>query len=387
MASALIKPQMLVWARKRAGFAIEDLAKKLGLKEAEKVLAWEQGKENPTFKQAQKAAQTMHIPFGFLFLNSPPAEKPVIPDLRTVGDAAAFSYSLDLQEVIADVQRKMEWYKDYLRDIGAEELEFAGKYFVNDGCFKISKSISETLQLKIDDRKIAGNWEAFFNILVERAEQAGIIVLRSGKVGNNTHRTLDVNEFRGFVVYDKLAPFVFINGADAKAAQIFTLIHELAHIWLGASGVSNNGLDAVGYQMTRFEKLCNDIAAEVLVPEADLLERWQTGADFVRQVEKLSAFYKVSTVVLARRLFDLGKIDKDAYRDYYQLQAARWHLSKGAQKSGGSYYNALPVSNGKTFTRAVLHSVFSNRTLFRDGARLLGIKPPSLSILADKMGL
>ncbi|HMM61712.1 MAG TPA: ImmA/IrrE family metallo-endopeptidase, partial [Candidatus Rifleibacterium sp.] len=102
---------------------------------------------------------------------------------------------------------------------------------------------------RISDRGEAANWESFFNILVERSEQAGIIILRSGKVGNNTHRTLDVKEFRGFVIYDELAPFIFINGADAKAAQIFTLVHELAHVWLGASGVSNNGLDTPEYRM------------------------------------------------------------------------------------------------------------------------------------------
>lgn len=127
MSRALIQPEMLVWARKRAGFAVEDLAKKLGVKEAEKILSWERGEEKPTFKQAQKVALALRIPFGYLYLGSPPEEKPIIPDLRTVGDKAIYSYSLDLKEVIDDVQRKMEWYKDYLQEIGAEKLEFAGK--------------------------------------------------------------------------------------------------------------------------------------------------------------------------------------------------------------------------------------------------------------------
>lgn len=387
MTSALIQPQMLVWARKRADFAVEELAKKLGIKDSERILSWEQGNEKPTFKQAQKVAQVLHIPFGYLYLDSPPVEKPVIPDLRTVGDKTTRSYSMDLNEVIADVQRKMEWYKDYLQEIGAERLDFAGKFSVKNGYLEISKSIVETLKLKISDRREAANWESFFNILVERSEQAGIIVLRSGKVGNNTHRTLDVKEFRGFAIYDELAPFIFINGVDAKAAQIFTLIHELAHIWLGASGVSNNGLDAIGSRMNSIEKLCNDIAAEVLVPATDLLERWKKETDFVQQVEKLSSFYKVSTVVIARRLFDLEIIEKDAYWNYYQLQASRWNKNKITQKSSGNYYLTLPVNNGKTFTKAVLYSVFSNKTLFRDGARLLGMKPANLSTLADKMGL
>jgi Zn-dependent peptidase ImmA (M78 family)/DNA-binding XRE family transcriptional regulator len=385
MGRAMIQPKILTWARNRAHLAIEDLARKVGIKKAEKVVCWEKGEEQPTFKQAQKLAKALYIPFGYLFLETPPQEKASIPDLRTLGDRKTFSYSPDLKEVIADVQRKIEWYKDYLKEIGAEKLAFAGKFKNDDDYRVISKSITETLQLNLADRKVAPNWEAFFTLLVERAEEAGIIVLRSGKVGSNTRRVLDVKEFRGFVVYDEYSPFVFINGTDAKAAQIFTLIHELVHIWLGESGVSDNGISSVSHALNDTERLCNNVAAEVLVPKEDLNGRWKTGVNFEQQISSIAAFYRVSTVVLARRLLDLGFIDEDLYWGYFRQQERKW---KSNNKSpGGSYYNTLPVSNGKKFTKAVLYSVFSHKTLYRDGARILGIKPANLNRLAESVGI
>lgn len=383
MASALIQPRMLEWARKRAGFAIEVVAKKLSVKDTAQILAWEQGTESPTFVQAQKAARVLHVPFGYLFLKAPPEEDLFIPDLRTICDRPADKYSLDLRDTIADVMRKMEWYKDYQKEIGATELEFAGKFSSGDGYKKISASITQILRLKLGDRATAHNWEDFFKLLVERAEESGIVVLRSGKVGSDTTRILDVNEFRGFAVFDKVAPFIFINGADAKPAQIFTLVHELVHIWLGKSGVSNNGLTMESVSLSGIEKLCNDVAAETLVPEKDLSDRWNQQSDLHQQLSELAAFYKVSTVVVARRLFDLALIDKDDFAEFYRIQASRWEKSKNKQKSGGSYYLTLPVANGKSFTRAVLYSVFAQKTLARDGARLLGIKPSNLDKLAQ----
>jgi len=318
-----------------------------------------------------------------LFLKAPPEEDLVIPDLRTICDRPADKYSLDLRDTIADVMRKMEWYKDYQKEIGATELEFAGKFSSGDGYKKISASITQILRLKLEDRATAPNWEDFFKLLVERTEESGIVVLRSGKVGSDTTRILDVNEFRGFAVFDKVAPFIFINGADARPAQIFTLVHELVHIWLGKSGVSNNGLTMESVSLSGIEKLCNDVAAETLVPEKDLSDRWNQQSDLHQQLSELAAFYKVSTVVVARRLFDLALIDKDDFAEFYRIQASRWEKSKNKQKGGGSYYLTLPVANGKSFTRAVLYSVFAQKTLARDGARLLGIKPSNLDKLAQ----
>jgi transcriptional regulator with XRE-family HTH domain len=180
MGRALIQPKILTWARNRARLNIEDLAKKVGIKNAEKITSWELGVEQPTFKQAQKLAKALYIPFGYLFLENPPEDKAPIPDLRTVGDRAGFSYSPDLKEVIADVQRKIEWYKDYLKEIGAEKLPFAGKFDIGNNFRVISESITEALQLSLADRKVAPNWEAFLNLLVERAEESFTILLYKG---------------------------------------------------------------------------------------------------------------------------------------------------------------------------------------------------------------
>ncbi|MCT7655415.1 ImmA/IrrE family metallo-endopeptidase [Oceanimonas sp. NS1] len=192
--------------------------------------------EKPTFKQAQKLAKVMHVPMAYFYLHKPPEEKLPIPDLRTVEGSRIVEPSLNLRDVVKEVIQRQEWYKDYLKLQGEEELPFVGRFTVRDDVGVVVNDIRETLGL---ERPRAGTWDEYFRLLIERVESAGILVMRSGVAGNNTHRKLDVSEFRGFAIADKNAPAVFINSADAPTARLFTFIHELAHIWIGSSGVSD----------------------------------------------------------------------------------------------------------------------------------------------------
>lgn len=148
--------------------------------------------------------------------------------------------------------------------------------------------------------------------------------MRSGIVGNNTHRPLSVDEFRGFVVADPYAPVIFINGKDARAAQIFTLIHELAHIWLGASGVSNERLGDTHHRDADVEKICNATAAEFLVPASELRTRWKGDIDFSTQVRDLTRVFKVSGVVIARRATELKLVSWEEFFAFYQREREAW---------------------------------------------------------------
>ena len=386
MSEAFINPKILTWARERIGMTQEKLAKKLGIKNSENIEKWEKGEKRPTFNQAQKIANILHIPFGYLYLEDIPEEKLPIPDLRTLRDNQNHKLSSDLIDLIDDIKFKQDWYKDYLKEQGIEKLNFAGKYSIDTEYRVIAKDIVKTLHLTLEDRKKVSNWEEFLRLLIDKSEEAGIWVMRSGIVGSNTHRPLSVSEFRGLVVYDEIAPVVFINGKDAKAAQIFTLIHELAHIWIGEGGISDLSLDIPRENIhNKIEKLCNRVAAEVLVPEKILKQEWQG----LPKIEDLSSFFRVSKVVIARRAYSLGMISWSEYTDFYQEQQALWErlAKKQKERSGGHPKYTIPLRYGNHFTNAILIATLNGQVMLRDAGRFLGIAPSKLFNLAKEIGV
>jgi Zn-dependent peptidase ImmA (M78 family) len=209
--------------------------------------------------------------------------------------------------------------------------------------------------------------------------------MRTGYVGSSTRRTLNVSDFRGFAIADKLAPLVFINGRDAKAAQAFTLAHELAHIWLGKSGVSDPYLDRAGDHETGVERKCNAIAAEVLVPRPLFLAAWHGRQSLALNAQALSQRFKVSRVVIARRALDCGMIGWDEHRAFFEQEKRGWQKQDDA--GGDNFYATAPVKNGKRFTRAVLHSAMSGDLMLRDAGSLLHMKPVMIQKLYARNSL
>jgi len=251
-----------------------------------------------------------------------------------------------------------------------------------------TNDITSTLNIQPDRRNEARNWEEFLLLLMKRLEDLGVMVIRTGIVGSNTHRVLQVEEFRGFAIQDDFAPVIFINGTDSKAAQIFTLIHEAVHLWLGYSGVSEVDLTSEDLMREqKIEALCNNVAAEVLVPESDILHLWKENISVKENTQTLSKKFKVSQVVIGRRAFDLKLIDRSEFFSFYQHQKEHWIQIQKNRGKGGSYYRTISVANGRNFTEAVLHSVESQTTLAREGAQLLGIKTSNIDALAAEIGL
>lgn len=384
MSEALINPQILQWARERAGLTEEELAKKINIKKSDKIVLWEKGEALPTFLQAQKLAKTLHIPFGYFYLDKVPQEKFPIPDLRTVGDRQYHEFSLEVYDLIREIQLKQDWYRDYLLEQGAEPLEFAGKYSLRTSIATITEDITHKLGLTIEHRKNSRNWEEFLRLLINKSEAIGIWVMRSGIVGNNTHRSLDVQEFRGFAIFDNIAPIIFINGKDAKAAQIFTLIHELVHIWIAESGISDLSLETPAQDVHgRIEKLCNAVAAEVLVPQNILRSKWNNKED----INELAAFFRVSGVVIARRAVDLGLMTWKDFSEFYAIEKRRWTRMEQSKGSGSQPKYTLPLRYGQHFTETLLRAAINGHVMLRDAGRFLGTKPSKLFKLAKDMGV
>jgi Zn-dependent peptidase ImmA (M78 family) len=211
-------------------------------------------------------------------------------------------------------------------------------------------------------------WTDALRTFIEQSDAAGILVMCSGVVLNNNRRPLNTEEFRGFAITDSLAPLIFINGADTKAAQMFTIAHELAHIWLGQSAIS----DVQPQIQTdhEIELWCNSVAAELLVPMASLQSVYDQNNDILFEINRLARYFKVSTLVILRRIFDYKKLTQEEFWDLYDQELER--LRTIPRRAGGNFYLTQSARVSKRFARALVISTLEGQTLHRDAFRMLG---------------
>lgn len=375
-----VKPSLLAWARERSGIEPEDLARRFP-----KLTDWEQGDVSPTLKQLEGFARATHTPIGFLFLEGPPDEQVPIPDYRTIGDVAIERPSPDLLDTIFQCQQRQEWYRTFAQVTGEDPVEAVGSLTTATTVIDAAVAMREALGFEVDER--GSTWSDALGHLVDQAEDLGVLVMINGVVGSDTHRKLDPREFRGFALADRLAPVVFINGADTKAAQIFTLAHELAHLWLGESALSD--ADLLTTPQVPTERWCNEVAAEFLVPLQSIAADIDAAQPLPDELQRLAKRFKVSTLVVLRRIHDAGLLSWDAYRAAYRAELARVLEILGERgSSGGNYYNTQPVRVSKRFARALISSTLEGQTLRRDAFRMLGFKKVStFQGLASRLGV
>jgi len=384
MTEALVTPQLIEWARKRYHPAIGIAAEKLNIK-PDKLEAWEKGDERPTFRQAQSLAQKLRIPFGYLFLSAPPEEKLPLPDLRVVAGTQPHPPSPDFSDLLNDVLRKQRWYREYQESEGAQPVPFIGRFTLHSNPETVAADIRDTLGINDKMRQESENWELFLLKFVQRAENAGVLVLRSGIVGNNPYRPLNVEEFRGFAISDNLAPVIFINGQDAKSAQIFTLAHELAHLWIGESGISNPEYGKRSSQQQHIiDRFCDQVAAETLLPKQDFLSHWQDNKTLKDNLQALAARYRVSELVVLRRAYENDKLDTDDYYTQYQELLAEHRRRKG-REAGGNFYLNLLARNSNRLTITLLVAAAEGRVSIMDTARLLNVKVKTLPKIQNEL--
>ena len=333
-----------------------------------KLELWERGDAQPTLKQLEQFANSTHTPIGYFFLAVPPVDLVPIPDLRTVGNQHLDRPSPDLLETVYLCQQRQEWYRDYARSVGETPHAFVGSARVQDDIITKAGEIRHALGFDLDERLHLQTWTEALRRFIEQADALGVLVMTSGIVGNNTHRPLDPQEFRGFALSDDLAPLIFVNGADTKAAQMFTVAHELAHIWLGQSGVSDARAAEIPEQ--RVERWCNQVAAELLVPLDVIRIEYDTTATLATEMNRLARRFKVSTLVVLRRIFDAGALAWEEFRLAYELELER--LLAIPRGSGGNFYATQSARVGKRFASALVVSTLEGQTLHRDAFRLLG---------------
>jgi len=335
-----------------------------------------------TLARLKKLAKKTHTPFGYFFLQEPPDDSLPIADFRTTTKGTTERPSPDLLDALYLCQRRQGWYREYLISERAQSLNFVASTTISAKPYDVASSIEEAIGLSVATRVNLPTWTEALRDLVRHIEDAGILVMRSSIVGNNTHRKLDVGEFRGFVLSDEYAPVIFVNAADAKAAQMFTLAHELTHIWLGQSGVSDVQIGSDN----KMERFCNSVAAELLVPMAEFKQLWQATPDVATALQELARHFKVSGLVLLIRALEAGSVSYDQFHKLYNNELTR---QRGAPTgTGGDFYNTQNSRLGRQFSEAVIVSAFSGRLSYTEAFRLLGVKSEKvLDNMAQRLGV
>ena len=368
MIRASINPQLLRWARKRARISQDDLTAKF-----KKLPEWESGDIQPTLKQVEAFARAVHAPFGYMFLTVPPEETIPIPDFRTLAGSEIKRPSPNLLDTIYACQERQSWYRDYLRVNSQPELSFVGSADLDASPQIVAAQIRETLSFNLASREACSTWSDALRLFVRKVDEIGVLVMVNGIVVSNTHRPLDLTEFRGFALCDPLSPLIFVNGRDTKAAQIFTLAHELAHLWLGASALSNLGAEPrSGFR--REEVWCNAVAAELLVP----LDRLQTdlrhNESLTDAMSRLARIFKVSRLVILRRLLDADWLSRDQFETAWKQEQNRQRRFVQTADAGGDFYCTTVTRVGRRLAQALVVSTLEGQTLYRDAFRMLGVK-------------
>lgn len=374
-----ISRELLRWASERSGRSGESLAKKFP-----KLEEWERGESGPTFKQLEDYAQYTHTPFGYFFLTKPPEEHIPIPDLRMVHNQETRQPSADLLDTIYAMQRRQAWLREDRIECEAEPLDFVGSAGLRDSPEDIGREMRRIVGLGEDWVAGVRAWQDAVRELRRAIEELGVMAVINGVVGNDTHRKLNVKEFRGFALCDDYAPLIFVNGADAKSAQMFTMAHELGHIWLGESALTDLG--PVSSPTQDIEAWCDGVAAEFLVPAQALKAYWRDARHEEPPFETIARHFKVSPIVAGRRAMDLRLVERETFFKFHR-EYIRRERRRPVAAGGGDFYNNQNTRVGQLFAMQVIRAAKEGRLGFKEAYDLTGLRGGAFQEYSSRLGI
>lgn len=335
---------------------------------------WLNDQKQPTYNQILKVSNATGIPFGYFFLDSPPVEDTSLLEYRTIDSISNTNVSRNLLAVIHDMQLIQDWIRNNIIDENGDKNKFVAISKTNANNDKYVQTIREIFDIPEDWFQNVQNANQAFNYFRDKISYLGITIMMNGVVGNNTHRKLDVNEFRAFTLIDDYAPLIFINANDSIKGRLFSLIHELAHIGLGTNNLFNNYYSNVN-DTKHTEQICNYVAAEILVPNNIFCKLWtnklyteSNNPDYEKILSELSAVFKCSTIVCARKALDNGFINRSLYLKLFNI--AKSNFNQTRQTSGGNYYATMSSRIDHRFFNRLTNSVNEGKTLYSDALRL-----------------
>ncbi|MCK9217204.1 MAG: ImmA/IrrE family metallo-endopeptidase [Firmicutes bacterium] len=361
-----IKEEILHWVIQESQKESEEIINKFP-----KVVGWIKGDIKPTFKQLQDFANFLKVPFGYLFLREPPKINIMEAEFRTINNKLPYM-SKNLKDTITSMDIRRSWMSDYRKDLGWEKLNIIKEF--NDkknGLIKEDIILAKSL-LELEEEwyeKIKSYGDAY-NFLKTKLEAQGILIMQNGIVEYNTRRKLDINEFRAFMLYDDIAPVIFINNNDSLGGKIFSLIHELFHVLHEQEDLF---LEGDIYSTKKDERYMNQLTVEFLMPENYIKEKWNENNDPFEQIQSMASFFKVSETALAIKLKELMLIEEDTLKNIIEIGIKYFDKKTNESgASGGDFYNTFNTRVSPTFTKAVIRSTEAGDIEYTYAFRLLG---------------
>ncbi len=375
-----IQPQIIEWLLEQVD---EEL---LDEKIRDNLYQWLDGKKNPTFNQVEECSKKTNIPFGYFFLNTPPKEEIKLLEYRTVDSLELAKPSRNLIDTINKMDDVREWMKNYRKDSGFDKLSIVGCLKDCSDVYEIAKRIRKDLDISIDWYKNCKDSKEAFEYIRSQLELNGVVIMLNGIVDKNTRRALNIKEFRSFEMIDEWATLIFINSADSRTAKLFSLFHEIAHIWLGENDLyndygNNNNVKGI-------EVICNAVASELLVPNAKFLECWNAVkiASIYDKIASIARKFNCGDIVIARKAYDNKFIDKKIYDNVVKNTTDLYNKTKEKKKSGGDYYNTMASRLDTTFVRALSESINTGRTTYTEAFRLTNTNGKTFRKIVEKLG-
>ena len=355
---ANITPNVIKWARESARITIEVAAAKVS-KSPEELKDWEEGRSQPTIRQAQALAKVYKRPFALFFLPEIPRDFQPLQDFRKknskeLGTASIF--------IIREIQQKQAWISEVNEENNENKIPFVGKFSINDDIVTVAKDILKTLDINPTNYKTDNPIKEW----IDKAESKGIFISRTSFI--HSRLKLDSEEIQGFAIADEYAPFVFINSDDWNAPQLFTLVHELAHIWIDESGISNE-IEPDLKNKDKFnpvELFCNEVAANALIPSEVIRNLRHETYNSAKEVYNESKKLGVSSFAFLFRAFNLDLISLEVYnklkhdadvefRTFLKNEEEKKAKQKDKGTKGGPNPYLLRLNkNSRLFTQIVL---------------------------------
>jgi Zn-dependent peptidase ImmA (M78 family)/DNA-binding XRE family transcriptional regulator len=374
-------PKIFEWARVSAGLEPEVAARSIGIVPAS-LIAIEQGEKEPSRTTLSKMAKVYRRSLLAFYLPAPPRKGDRGEDFRTVVAGRTVEADAEVDALVRDLRARQSLVRAVLEDDeDVQPLAFVGSANVNNGVSALVTAIEQMLGVTRAQYRLQNDAESAFALLRERAERAGVFVLLIGSLGSH-HSAIPVEAFRGFAIADPVAPFVVINDGDARAAWSFTLLHELAHLWLGATGVSGGGSPE-----KKIERFCNDVAGEFLLPQADVQAIDIAGLALDAQIAVVTDHakrWRVSRLMVAYNLLKAGRINLEAWRALEagirerRAQERRREKDRSKDSDGPSYYVVRRHRLGHAMLDFARRYTDAGALSPSKAAKVLGVKPRSV---------